>query len=211
MDKHRLKDGTSGDGPEREGVLVGFELPTTVSASTASVCGDFNGWRAEAHPLSRVDDGPFRTEIVLSAGERYRFRYLLDGQRWENDPAADDFVPNGLGSDDSVVDLTDIQSLPVIDANTAAAAAAAAASRVPTEPAEEDQAAPTTSPDGDGVVRLQLQPGLQRVRLRLQTWERIEVEAAARGIASQDFIADLLEAALSSRGWPTIEPLTHRK
>ena len=31
---------------------------------------------------------------------------LLDGQRWDNDWAADAYVPNSFGGDDSVVDLT---------------------------------------------------------------------------------------------------------
>jgi hypothetical protein len=107
VDKRRFEDGT---------VLVGFELPAAVSASTVSVCGDFNGWAAGSHPLNRLRDGSFRAEIALPAGDRWRFRYLLDGQRWENDWSADDYVPNGLGDDNSIVDLTDTQSLPVIGA-----------------------------------------------------------------------------------------------
>ena len=43
---------------------------------------------------------------MLPPGRAYRFRYLLDGHRWENDWDADAYVPNGFGSDDSVVDLT---------------------------------------------------------------------------------------------------------
>ena len=44
--------------------------------------------------------------VGLDAGRAYRFRYLLDGQRWENDWAADAYQPNDFGGDDSVVDLT---------------------------------------------------------------------------------------------------------
>ena len=32
------------------------------------------------------------------------FRYVLDGELWENDWAADDYLPNSHGADDSVVD-----------------------------------------------------------------------------------------------------------
>ena len=42
----------------------------------------------------------------MAAGRAYRFRYLLDGHRWENDWAADAYKPNDFGADDSVVDLT---------------------------------------------------------------------------------------------------------
>lgn len=107
MDKRRVDDGT---------VVVGFELPSEVEASTVSVVGEFNGWTDQAHPLHRLDDGSFRTEIKLPAGDRWTFRYLVDGQRWENDWAADDYVPNGLGQDNSVVDLTHPEGLPLIAA-----------------------------------------------------------------------------------------------
>jgi hypothetical protein len=36
-------------------------------------------------------------------GRSYRYRYLLDGQRCENDRRADRYGPNPLGSTDSVV------------------------------------------------------------------------------------------------------------
>lgn len=98
MHKNRLDDAN---------VLVAFELPTAVHADTVSLVGDFNGWSPDATPLARQDDGRFRVELTLPVGGRSRFRYLLDGHRWENDWAADDYAPNGLGSEDSVVDLTD--------------------------------------------------------------------------------------------------------
>jgi hypothetical protein len=47
------------------------------------------------------------TEVVLGAGRTYRFRYLLDDERWENDWEADSYVPNEFGGDDSVLDLTE--------------------------------------------------------------------------------------------------------
>ena len=97
MQKSRLDDET---------VLVAFELPAAAAATSVTLVGDFNGWSPGKHHLRPLDDGSFRTELPLPAGRRWRFRYLLDGERWENDWAADDYVPNGLGADDSVVDLT---------------------------------------------------------------------------------------------------------
>jgi hypothetical protein len=104
VDKSRLDDET---------VVVGFELPAAVAAGSVTVCGDFNDWSPQSHPLTRVEGGSFHTEVALPAGRRWRFRYLLDGERWENDWAADDYVPNGHGQDDSVVDLTDTAALPL--------------------------------------------------------------------------------------------------
>lgn len=123
MDKSRLDDET---------VLVAFELPATVAATSVSLVGDFNGWSPEKNPMNLLDDGRFRTELPLPAGRRWRFRYLLDGQRWENDWAADDYVPNGLGADDSVVDLTDANGIPLTAiANAASAQATASGGTAP--------------------------------------------------------------------------------
>lgn len=84
---------------------VTFELPPGVPATAVAVLGDFNGWSPDAHPLARRRDGRFSATVSLPAGATYRYRYLLDGARWENDPAADGYVPNPFGGDDSVVVL----------------------------------------------------------------------------------------------------------
>ncbi len=81
---------------------VTLELPAAVQAESAALCGDFNNWDDAAHPLKRRKDGAFSISLSLKPGE-YRFRYLLDGQRWENDWAADEYRPNTFGTDDSVV------------------------------------------------------------------------------------------------------------
>ena len=47
-----------------------------------------------------------RTTISFRPGV-YRYRYLLDGTRWENAWDADDYVPNPYGGDDSVVVVID--------------------------------------------------------------------------------------------------------
>ena len=82
---------------------VTFELPAEINARSAAVCGDFNDWDATAHPMKRQKSGTFTLSVSLKPGQHYRFRYLLDGERWENDWAADAYVPNIFGSTDSVV------------------------------------------------------------------------------------------------------------
>ena len=82
---------------------VTFELPAEVKATKASLCGDFNGWSSTANAMKLRKDGRFSTTISLSAGQTYRFKYLLDGNRWENDYAADDYIPNDFGTEDSMV------------------------------------------------------------------------------------------------------------
>jgi 1,4-alpha-glucan branching enzyme len=84
---------------------VTFELSPEVNAQTAYLCGEFNDWDKTSHPMKRRKDGRFTLTISLKPGRQYRFRYLLDGERWENDWAADAYVPNSFGSEDSVVEV----------------------------------------------------------------------------------------------------------
>jgi hypothetical protein len=45
------------------------------------------------------------TTVLLSPGSSYRYRFLIDGDRWENSWVADGYVANPFGSEDSVVKL----------------------------------------------------------------------------------------------------------
>ena len=86
---------------------VTFDLPPDVGAAKVALCGEFNEWNPSAHPMKPRKDGRFSTTVSLPAGKTYRFRYLLDGKRWENDWSADGYVPNEFGTDDSLIDLQD--------------------------------------------------------------------------------------------------------
>ena len=87
---------------------VTFELPATVWAGQISLVGEFNNWDRQVTPMiqDRLDES-WRATIDLEAGQRYRFRYLLDGNTWLADRQADDHAANSRGSYDSVVDLTE--------------------------------------------------------------------------------------------------------
>jgi 1,4-alpha-glucan branching enzyme len=84
---------------------VTFKLPAEAKAKTAVLCGDFNAWSAEDHPMKKLKDGSFSTTVSLTPGKAYRFRYFLDDERWENDWEADQYLPNSYGEDDSVVEV----------------------------------------------------------------------------------------------------------
>ena len=88
--------------PGSKGTRVTFSLPREVDAEAATICGDFNDWSPTKHPLRRYKDGHFGVAITLPSGE-YRYRYLLDGVRWENDWEADGYVRNAYGGEDSLV------------------------------------------------------------------------------------------------------------
>ena len=107
------QDGAGQDGPGEAGgparaeqagkVEIIFTLPGEVQAGSVALCGEFNGWSAHDIRLERGGDGSWRAGVALEPGRTYRYRYLLDGERWENAWQADRYVPNPYGGTDSVV------------------------------------------------------------------------------------------------------------
>ena len=89
-------------------VRVTFVLPSNIWAERVNLVGEFNDWDTTATPMSRNrSDANWKVTIELEAGQRYKFRYLIDGKEWLNDWHADDHVENPYGSYDSVVDLAE--------------------------------------------------------------------------------------------------------
>jgi hypothetical protein len=84
-------------------VDVTFTFPADVQADSVVLCGEFSQWMVEGIQLGRGDDGSWRAVVALEPGRSYRYRYLIDGERWENAPGADQYVPNPYGSVDSVI------------------------------------------------------------------------------------------------------------
>lgn len=84
---------------------VTFELPAALGARTVHLCGEFNDWSETDTPLIQRKDGRFSVTVTLPRGRSYRFRYLINGEKWENDWEADTYVPNVFGGEDSVVEL----------------------------------------------------------------------------------------------------------
>ncbi len=84
---------------------VTFRLPAEAApeARKVTIVGEFNNWDQEATPLSRSEGGDFTVTLDLDSGKEYRFRYLIDGKRWENDWRADKYVKSPFGVEDSVV------------------------------------------------------------------------------------------------------------
>lgn len=89
----------------RDEVEVTFQLETN-GIEQAALVTDSRGW--EPQPMKRTarGKGPFRIKVRFPKDQTVQFRYLLDGCRWENDDAADDYWPNAMGSDNSVVFTT---------------------------------------------------------------------------------------------------------
>lgn len=73
-------------------------------AAEAAVLTEANGWTPIS--MEQLKSGEFKARVRLPVGQRFQFRYLIDGNRWENDEAADAYVPNEHGGENSVVDTT---------------------------------------------------------------------------------------------------------
>jgi len=84
---------------------VTFRLPKEAAptAEMVTVVGDFNDWDLKETKMQKLKSGDFKTTLELPCNSEYRFRYLIDADHWENDWAADKYLPNGYGDDDSVV------------------------------------------------------------------------------------------------------------
>ena len=89
----------------REKCRVTFKLPAEVQAEEASLVGEFNEWSETDCPMKKLKDGSFSATVTLDSGRQYRYKYLVDCKRWENDWTADAYAKNEFGSEDSLVTL----------------------------------------------------------------------------------------------------------
>ena len=126
---------------------VRFTLDPAVGATTAAVCGEWNGWSSEADIMERDNQGGFSRIVSLEAGRTYRFRYLLDSERWENDWNADAYPPNDFGEDDSLIDLTVAGDTPKPARNRRTKSAGIPVEANAPEPARAKRRAKATNPD----------------------------------------------------------------
>ncbi len=84
---------------------VTFRLPQKAApdAQIVTIVGDFNNWNLTETQMEKLKSGDFKLTLKLPTNREYRFRYLVDNNRWENDWCADKYVPNPFGGDDSLV------------------------------------------------------------------------------------------------------------
>lgn len=75
-------------------------------ARRVALVGDFNAWDRDATQLQRggVNGGVWTVSLALPAG-RHEYAFVVDGERWEPDPAATDAVTDDFGVVSSVVSV----------------------------------------------------------------------------------------------------------
>lgn len=71
------------------------------AARSVSMAGDFNGWNETS--LTRDGSGLWLTEIDAPRAGRYGYKFIIDGQRWLEDPSNGMKVPDNYGGLNSVL------------------------------------------------------------------------------------------------------------
>ncbi|MCZ4407963.1 isoamylase early set domain-containing protein [Cryomorphaceae bacterium 1068] len=87
---------------------VTFSMPAEAAAEAKEVklVGEFSEWTKSPIDMKKLKDGSFKTVVNLETGKEYEFRYVIDGDRWENDWEADAYRPNAVTfEENSVVSL----------------------------------------------------------------------------------------------------------
>jgi 1,4-alpha-glucan branching enzyme len=84
---------------------VTFEVSKEAAQGAKSVhlVGDFNEWNKTSHPMKPLKSGAYTITVDLQGGLEYQFRYLIDGDRWENDNGADKYAPTIYGDTENSV------------------------------------------------------------------------------------------------------------
>ncbi|WP_047042000.1 isoamylase early set domain-containing protein [Vibrio mexicanus] len=83
-------------------VEVTFEVPAAQAENSVALVADFLDWQpTEMKKVAKTKSFKFKTRLPKDS--EFEFRYLVDGQKWENDPQADLYRPNDFGEDNGLV------------------------------------------------------------------------------------------------------------
>jgi len=87
-------------------VTFSFPAEAAVEAKEVKLVGEFSDWTKSPIEMKKLKDGSFKTVVSLETGKEYEFRYVIDGDRWENDWEADAYRSNAVTfEENSVVSL----------------------------------------------------------------------------------------------------------
>ena len=90
--------------PKRTVCKVIFSVPSEIVNEGVALAGDFSNWETKELIFDEKKQ-VYKTEVRLQPESEYRFKYLIDGEKWENDYVADAYVPNEFGTEDSLVSI----------------------------------------------------------------------------------------------------------
>lgn len=76
------------------------------AAAQVALAGDFNAWSSTQTLFTKEDDGVWRTQIEPLSPGRYRYKLVLNGARWIEDPANAMKEPDEYGGFNSILHLS---------------------------------------------------------------------------------------------------------
>ena len=85
--------------PADGGILFTFHAP---GASSVNLAGEMNAWSATATPLDRSENGAWAAIVPLDPG-MYRYKFVVDGNNWKEDPDNPTRVDDNYGGFNSLV------------------------------------------------------------------------------------------------------------
>jgi len=91
--------------PDEGTVPVVFEY-FDPAARTVAVAGGFNQWNASARQLARDAGGRWTVSVKLAPGT-YHYRFVVNGDRWVEDPLNSERAPNDYGTFNSIRVVTE--------------------------------------------------------------------------------------------------------
>lgn len=103
---------------EQHGPLAGYLLSPQVTpgnitfllhdhaAHRVEVVGSWNDWAAPGLGATQLEPGIWQARLTALPAGHYSYKFLLDGQRWLDDPANPQKAPDGLGGFNSLLSVT---------------------------------------------------------------------------------------------------------
>lgn len=119
---------------------VTFSLPidATYGGQDIRVVGEFNDWSWENGLVMKKGKTEYTATLELPTGRNYEFRYLIDNSHWENDWAADAYVPSPFdGIDNSVISVSALENGVPVGGSATSSRAKSGAKKTEEIPAEK--------------------------------------------------------------------------
>lgn len=74
-------------------------------AQSVALVGDFNRWNSQATPLKQHKNGIWKVQLDQLPEGRYRYKFLIDGNRWVEDPSNGLKEPDDHGGFNSILEV----------------------------------------------------------------------------------------------------------
>lgn len=79
------------------------------AAGSVDVCGDWNAWRRGVDTMTRRADGLWTCETPCRPSGVYRYKFLIDGERWTEDPSHGFKEDDGFGGVNSLLRIGGVE------------------------------------------------------------------------------------------------------